>query len=139
MKNLRIEEMLMAPLTKQEIAEIQRKKRAKQVLQLCIVMMISDRVAHDKELLKIYEFLFEDPYFKDIDINGEDLQDLIRAIQRERVSMGLRKIIKKYSKITDLQTREKAKIYMAKIIPADGYAHDKELEALKFLENIWNT
>ena len=39
------------------------------------------------ELLKIYEFLYEDPYFKDIDLDGEGLQEMIREIQRERVSL----------------------------------------------------
>ena len=85
-----------------------------------------------------YEFLFEDSYFKDIDIDGEGLQELIREIQRERVTMGLEKLVQKYSKIHDVSTRERAKIYMSKIIPADGYAHEKELEALKILEDIWN-
>tara|TARA_B100000925_G_C21825755_1_gene394921 strand:- start:37 stop:426 length:390 start_codon:yes stop_codon:yes gene_type:complete len=128
----------MTPLSEKDKAEIQRKVRAKKVLKLCIVMMISDRVAHDLELVKIYEFLFEDSYFKDIDIDGEGLQELIREIQRERVTMGLEKLVQKYSKIHDVSTRETAKIYMSKIIPADGYAHEKELEALKILEDIWN-
>tara|TARA_B100000609_G_C16972822_1_gene309805 strand:+ start:53 stop:442 length:390 start_codon:yes stop_codon:yes gene_type:complete len=128
----------MTPLSEKDKAEIQRKVRAKKVLKLCIVMMISDRVAHDLELVKIYEFLFEDSYFKDIDIDGEGLQELIREIQRERVTMGLEKLVQKYSKIHDVSTRERAKIYMSKIIPADGYAHEKELEALKILEDIWN-
>ncbi len=129
----------MSPKSEKEIEKFQRKKRAKLVLDLCIVMMVSDRVAHDSELVKIYEFVFEDPYFKDIDIEGEDLQDLIREIQRERVSLGLHKVVKKYSRVHDISTREKAKMYMTKIIPADNFTHEKEIEALKILEDIWNS
>ena len=44
----------MTPLSEKDKAELQRKFRAKKVLELCIVMMVSDRVAHDLELLKIY-------------------------------------------------------------------------------------
>ena len=90
-------------------------------------------------MYKIYEFVFEDPYFKDIGIDGEGLQDLIREIQRERVNMELHKLVKKYSKVTDISTRELAKLYMTKIIPADNFTHEKEIEALKILEDIWNS
>ena len=102
-------------------------------------MMVSDRVAHDLELLKIYEFLYEDPYFKDIDLDGEGLQEMIREIQRERVSLGLNELIKKYSAVKDIETRERAKMYMTKIIPADKFTHDKEIEALKILEDTWKS
>ena len=129
----------MRTLSEKDKKEIRRKTRAYQVLKLCIVMMVSDRVAHDSELVKIYEFVFEDPYFKDIGIDGEGLQDLIREIQRERVNMELHKLVKKYSKVTDISTRELAKLYMTKIIPADNFTHEKEIEALKILEDIWNS
>ena len=129
----------MTPLSEKDKAELQRKFRAKKVLELCSVMMVSDRVAHDLELLKIYEFLYEDPYFKDIDLDGEGLQEMIREIQRERVSLGLNELIKKYSAVKDIETRERAKMYMTKIIPADKFTHDKEIEALKILEDTWKS
>ena len=64
---------------------------------------------------------------------------MIREIQRERVSLGLNELIKKYSAVKDIETRERAKMYMTKIIPADKFTHDKEIEALKILEDTWKS
>lgn len=130
--------MTFNPLSNQEKIEIQERTRAKQALKLCIIMMISDRDIHNNEINLIYSLINKNDFFNKLDISDEDIIALISELQAERVKLGLEELIKKYSKITNLKTRENVKIFITKVMTADGIAHDKELETLKILENIWN-
>ena len=126
------------PLTNQEKIKLQKKKRGDAALKLCIVMMVSDRKMHDNELSEIYGFLNEDEFFKEYIIDEDDLIDLIVMIQEERIKLGLHGLVKKYSKIADKKTRIYIKQFMTKVMFADGHEHEKEQEALKILEDVWN-
>ena len=125
-------------LSAEEKKGIQQRKRAKLALKLCIVMMVSDRNIHDAELAEIFALLSEDDFFKGLYLDEEGLLDLIGGIQEERVNLGLAALIKKYSKISHDETRMHIKKFMIKVMAADGLHHDKEVEALEILENIWN-
>ncbi len=126
------------PLTNQEKTKLQKKKRGDAALKLCIVMMVSDRKMHDDELSEIYGFLNEDEFFSEYIIDEDDLIDLIVKIQEERVKLGLYDLVKKYSTIADSKTRIYVKQFMMKVMYADGHQHEKEQEAIKILEDIWN-
>tara|TARA_X000001036_G_scaffold369027_1_gene354925 strand:- start:1879 stop:2262 length:384 start_codon:yes stop_codon:yes gene_type:complete len=125
-------------LTNQEKIKLQKKKRGEIALKLCVVMMVSDRKIHDDELSEIYGFLNEDEFFSEYIIDEDDLIDLIVKIQEERVKLGLYEIVKKYSTIADKKTRIYIKQFMTKVMFADGHEHEKEQEAIKILEDIWN-
>ena len=124
-------------LSAEETKKIQQRKRAELALKLCIVMMVSDRDIHDNELVEIFAFLTDDQFFRELDLKEENLIDLVGEIQEERVKLGLPALIEKYSKIHHEETRMKIKQFMIKVMAADGLHHDKEIDTLKILENIW--
>tara|TARA_B100002052_G_C15470864_1_gene414203 strand:- start:1 stop:387 length:387 start_codon:yes stop_codon:yes gene_type:complete len=124
-------------LSAEETKKIQQRKRAELALKLCIVMMVSDRDIHDAELAEIFSLLSEDDFFKGLYLDEEALVDLIGEIQEERVNLGLHALIEKYAKVSHDETREHIKKFMSKVMAADGIHHDKEIDTLKILENIW--
>lgn len=129
---------MMNSLSSDEKARIQRKKRGDQALRLCIVMMVSDRDIHDLEIGRLYELVNNDELFNDIDISDDSLIELIGVIQSERAKITLKELILRYSKISHEETRTKIFNLLDKIMMADGILHNKELETVGILKEIWD-
>lgn len=124
-------------LSREDILQIQNKKRAKTALNLCIVMMVSDRVIASEELAKIYEIIKEDELFQDAIPENSELVNLISEIQQERSHSDLRTITMKYSAIKNQETRVKILKFLDRIMFADGMVHEKEQEMLDLIRELW--
>lgn len=130
--------MTYRPMNKQEELITRSRVRGMQALRLCVAMMVSDRAIHDAELGLIYKILNEDSIFENVELSDDELIELISKIQKERSNLGLNGLIKKYSKISHFETRLQIYKLLDKVMLADGVLHNKELETISILKDIWD-
>ena len=130
--------MTYSPMNEKDKLIAQQRVRGTQAMRLCIAMMVADRSIHDLELGLIYKILKEDKVFENLDISDDDLLALISKIQNERSNLGLKDLIKKYAKISHLETRASIYKLLDKVMLADGIIHERELEAISILKDIWD-
>jgi uncharacterized tellurite resistance protein B-like protein len=130
--------MTYNPLSVDEKVIIQNRVRANQALNLCIIMMVSDRDIHDRELGRLYQFLKEEKLFFDLVVSDEDLLERISSIQLERANLTLEELVKKYSKVKNIKNRALIFDLLDKVMIADGIFHEKEEEMIRLLKEFWS-
>ena len=130
--------MTYNPLSVDEKVIIQNRVRANQALNLCIIMMVSDRDIHDRELGRLYQFLKEEKLFFDLVVSDEDLLERISSIQLERANLTLEELVKKYSKVKNIKNRALIFDLLDKVMIADGIFHEKEEGMIRLLKEFWS-
>jgi|TARA_B110000305_G_C18899224_1_gene385605 uncharacterized tellurite resistance protein B-like protein len=106
---------------------------------LCILMMLSDRFPHPKELVKLCNIIDSKDWMESI--KNEDILDSIDQVSREIYEYkGVRATARIYAHLLKGKDAQKTTLaYCEEIMNADGEIKIEELRVLDELTAIWNS